>query len=211
MKRMLLTAAASSLIALAAPAVASAHKPSCHHHHHGCAKHHARGSRVVRFGSLTSQTSSTRPTSPSTPTSTPTPPTPEPAGTIESFNKETGELTIKLKDGSTVTGKVTESTEIRCLPASSTESSDPDSRGDEESGTEGDSREQHSGPGTSSSGDDISGGEGGDDISGGEGDDEGGQASSCGTEALTPGTTVAEAELRIGPSGDVWESVTLVK
>src|SRR5882762_9328852 len=122
MKRMLLAALATSMLALFAPAIAAARHG---HHHRGHArthKGHAKTSRVVLFGSASALTTSATPTTPIVK------PEIEKAGTIESFKEgppKEGLLTIKLTDGSTVSGKVTEQTEIRC-PTPPPEGSDND-------------------------------------------------------------------------------------
>jgi hypothetical protein len=201
---MLIAAASSSMLALAAPGLASAaHKSKCHHHaHHACANsRHASRARVLTFGRPSSTTLT--PGSPSAPTAPASEP-PETAGTVASFTG--GVLTITLKDGSTVSGKVTESTELRCQSgAPPTEASDDDQNGDEASGGNGDDGAPQGGPLAGTHGDDMSGG--------GDGGDGGaaGQPSTCTTAALVPGAVVAEAELSVGgSSGAVWDHVDLI-
>src|SRR5450631_445729 len=100
MKRIaLITSTAAVLVALALlPAVASAR--SHHHRHH----HAATKARLRTFGAATS-----------TSTSTSTTPATESAGTVTSFTA--GVLTIKLTDGTIITGKVTTATELKCESA----------------------------------------------------------------------------------------------
>lgn len=202
MKRMLIAAASSSMLALAAPGLASAaHKSKCHHHaHHACAKsRHASRARVLTFGRPSSTTLT--PGSTSTPT-VPASEPPETAGTVASFTG--GVLTITLKDGPTVAGKVTERTELRCQSgAPPTETGDDDQNGDEASGGNGDDGAPQGGPLAGSHGDDMSGAGGGED--GGAG-----QPGTCTTAALVPGAVVAEAELSVGGSGAVWDHVDLI-
>lgn len=131
------------------------------------------------------------------------------AGTISSFDATTGKLTITLLDGGTVTGLVTEGTEIKCEGV--------DDRLTRRShGGGGD----NSGPG---SGDDNGGQvEPGDDHGGrGEpepGDDHGGETPpvgapagemTCGTESLVPGALVGEAELRLEGGSAVFDEIEL--
>ncbi len=130
------------------------------------------------------------------------------AGTIATFDASTGKLTIALLEGGTITGLVTEGTEIRCEGV--------DDRLDRRDRGGGDS----SGPG---SGDDNGGQvEPGDDHGGrGEpepGDDQGGETppvgapegeASCSVAALVPGAVVGEAELRLEGGGAVFEEVEL--
>jgi hypothetical protein len=203
MKRMLIAAAMTSMLALAAPGLASAaHKSKCHHHaHRACAKsRHASRARVLTFGGPSSAAPTAGTTGTGTaPTALSTPA--EPAGTVASFTG--GVLTITLKDGSTVSGNVTEKTEIRCQSATPTpEGGDDDQNGDEASGGNGED-ESHGAPGLSSHGDDMSGG--GDGQEG-----NGGQPSTCTTAALVPGAVVGEAELSVGSSGAVWDHVDLI-
>ncbi|HEY4450094.1 MAG TPA: hypothetical protein VGN13_00690 [Solirubrobacteraceae bacterium] len=198
MKRMLLAAATSTIVALAAPGMASAHKAKCHgRSHHACTHvrnaHHA---RVLSFGTALSPTGSA-PTG-----TTPTAPGGE-AGKVASF--EGGVLVITLNDGSTVSGKVTEQTELRCESATAAEGNqgddNSDGNGDENSGGNGDDS-THSGPGMSSTGDDMS--------SGGDGED-GPAPTTCTTAALVKGAVVREAELSVSSAGSVWEHIDLIQ
>jgi hypothetical protein len=217
MKRMLLTAATTTVMALAAPALASAahHSNSaCHRRaHHACAHvRHAHRAKLLTFGtpvpSTGSGTSSTSgsgstPPAPSVPTSSGDS-SGETAGTVTSFTG--GVLTITLNDGTTVSGKVTEETEIHCSPAVPTEGSEGDDHEGGEAGGD-DGEDSHGGEsGASVHGADMSSG-GSDD--GGEGDH--GSSSACTTEDLLPGTVVREAELSVGGSGAVWDHVDLIK
>jgi hypothetical protein len=178
MRRIVLMAVAASALALAAPGVASAHHSR--HHHRSL---HARKARVRHFGSVAN---STAPTTTGSVT---------PAGKVKSFNE--GVLTITLADESTVSGKVTEDTELRCLtPGSGGGDDEGDDRGDS---TRAVMSDHH--------GDGVAGDSQGDDDQGG-GDDHP-PSSTCTATALTPGATVLGAELRIGPGGAVWEEIVL--
>jgi hypothetical protein len=191
---MLLAAATSSLFALAAPSLASARHSKCHgRSHHACSHvRHAHHARIVKFGASASTTAPSG--------TTPTAPTGETAGKVASF--EGGVLTITLNDGSSVSGKVTEQTEISCQSATPTSGDDADEQGDESSGGNG---EDSSHVRLSSRGDDLSAGGGGDD------DEDGGQSSSCTSTALVPGAVVREAELSIGGGGSVWKHIDLIQ
>ena len=132
----------------------------------------------------------------------PASPSGETAGTVTSFTG--GVLTITLTDGSTVSGKVTEGTEINCQSAT------PASSGDDEAGSD-DSGSDDSGTSSttarvsshdSGSGD---GEDGQDDSQGTEGQQ------SCTTAALVPGAVVREAELSVSASGAVWHQVDLIQ
>lgn len=119
----------------------------------------------------------------------------ENAGTVTAFAD--GELTITLFDGGTLTGKVTEDTEIRCDDDAKTAlaSHDPedDERGDDDGDDEGDDDSGEHRHGDRDHGDCRHDG----------GDDE------CGTDALTAGRAVAEAELKVSSDGRVWQEIEL--
>lgn len=128
------------------------------------------------------------------------------AGTISSFDASTGKLTIRLREGGTVTGLVTKGTEIKCEGVD-------DRRARRDHGSD------DSGAG---SGDDNGGQtEPGDDNGGrGEaepGDDHGGDTTagapageaSCSVASLVPGAVVGDAELRLEGGSTVFEEVEL--
>jgi hypothetical protein len=114
-----------------------------------------------------------------------------PAGTITSFTD--GVLTITLNDGSTVSGKVTDATEIHCQAAQPTEmQNDELSSGDDsgdQSGDQGDGSDDQ--------------GDGSDD----QGEDQGEQM--CGPSALAPRAAVQDAVLGISSAGAIWDNVDL--
>ncbi|MFL5873778.1 MAG: hypothetical protein ACJ75T_09955 [Solirubrobacterales bacterium] len=149
----------------------------------------------------------------------------EQAGTIASFDTESGRLTINLFGGDTISGLVDESTEIKCEDnGSSASASDSGSgSGEEESG------DDHGGEGEEEPGDDHGGqgqepgddnggeGEHGDDNSGPgsansgpghDGDDDHG-ARLCTTAELVPGAVVEEAELNLTNGQAVFHEVEL--
>lgn len=189
MRRILTTAVASSLLALALPAAASAH----HSARHAAVRHHRRHHRahtvVFRAGSVRTLPGTTAPTTPSTPTSS------EPAATITSF--ENGVLKLTLADGSTVSGKVTERTEIECRAANQQAGDDNDGNDDQGDDQGNDSQ---GGPGSGSFSKIH-----GDDEQGGGNDEEG----TCGVSSLTPGAKVAEADLAVTSTGSFWEKIEL--
>lgn len=207
MRRAMLAALSVIALALASPGAALAHHGHRGHHHKGQAKaHHARV-HFEHFGAP-APTSSDTPTGSSgeeTKTASPTTASPtEVVGTVASFENEV--LTITLNDGSTVKGKVTSSTEIECMATSPTP---PIPSSAEES------RQDDKGSGDDQSGDrdqQSSDEEGRSKEEGGESEPETAAAEpACGTAALTPGTSVREAELKIGPGGTEFESIELVK
>jgi len=198
MKRMLLMAVTSSVLALAAPTVASAH----HAKHHGAShKRHAKRARVVTFG-----TAALAPASPTTTSPAPTTPTGETAGTVKSFEK--GVLTITLKDGTAVSGMVTEETRLECQSAtpSPTTGDDDQGAGDDQAGSESG---EH-GASTAHAAD--HGSQQSEDGSDDQGDgSSGGSQQSCTTAALVPNAVVGEAELKLSSAGAVWEKVQLLQ
>jgi hypothetical protein len=124
----------------------------------------------------------------------------ENAGTVTSFAD--GELTITLFDGGTLTGKVTDETEIKCHDddadrARAAHDHGDDDEGDDDHGDRG---------GRDGSDDDHGDRDDGDDD---HGDCRGDDDEECGTEALTAGRAVAEAELKITSEGRVWEEIEL--
>jgi hypothetical protein len=138
----------------------------------------------------------------------------ENAGTVESFAN--GVLAIKLVDGTTLSGKVTEQTEIECETAGRFESDeqddgergdDDDDRGRDESGDRGDRDDDEDGD---RGGRDDDEDEDDDRARGsGAGDDD--DETPCGPEALTAGAVVHEAELNASSDGAVFTEVELVK
>lgn len=136
------------------------------------------------------------------------------AGTISSFDASPGKLTIALLDGGSVTGLVTEGTEIKC-------------EGVDDRRARRDHGGDNGGPGSGGSGQtepgDDHGGRGepepGDDHGGQNepGDDNGGEApagapegeATCGTESLVTGAVVGDAELRLEAGSAVFEEIEL--
>ena len=178
MRRILIAMLACSLAALVVPAAASAH----HHRHHGLA-HRARAHRHHRHAHMVViAPAAAKP-------AVETPPTSEPVATVASF--EEGVLKITLPDGSTVSGKVTETTSIGCGCSHDFQGGAPGF--------------QHEGsPWQHDNGDDNNQG----DF---QHDDEQGptQSEECGVSALVAGAKVKEAELSVSGAGAFWEKVEL--
>ncbi len=108
----------------------------------------------------------------------------ENAGTIESFDAATGKLTIKLFGGDSVSGLVTEDTEVEC----GADDAKASNHGDDDHGDD--------------EGDDDHGDRGDDD----HGDDDG---EDCGTEALTAGREVEEADLKLASGKATFREIEL--
>ena len=109
----------------------------------------------------------------------------EQSGVIDSFDATTGKLTVKLVNGDSLTGTVNSGTEIECEAPATTRHDGED----------------NSGPG---SGDDNQG-----DDNDDQGENENENEGNCGTNALTQGTIVREAELRLTSAGAVFEEIQL--
>ncbi len=137
----------------------------------------------------------------------------EQAGTIVSFDEETGRLVIDLFGNDTVAGLVTDGTEIKCEDDGATVSSEGSGRGETEPGDDnGGEDEVGDDHGEDNSGPDD---DGGDDNSGPsdnsgpghEGDDD--RDRLCTTAELVPGAVVEEAELEIENGQAVFHEVEL--
>ncbi|HEX8753308.1 MAG TPA: hypothetical protein VF731_07815 [Solirubrobacterales bacterium] len=139
----------------------------------------------------------------------------ENAGTIASFDKETGKLTIALFGGETITGLVTEETEIECGCNHGAEeegavTSSDQQGGEGQQGEDGPDEGEMGGP--SGQGAEEEGGDGPNHESGDDGSDQGSQSSSsCSTEDLVVGTTVKEAELQVGNGVATFSKIELGK
>ena len=199
MRRTNITLSAVLMLLAFAPASALAR-----HHHR---RHHSHA-RIERFGrDVTSGTTTSS--------------SADSAGTVVSFSG--GVLKLMLADGSTVSGSVTNDTELECMAPEQ-----PQTIHEEGDGGSGD----QSGSGDNQSGSDDNQAQGSDDQSAGE--DQGDAAerndnqaedqnendaaeqndnedaqSNCSTGDLMPNTVVREAELRLSSAGGVWKKVEL--
>lgn len=170
MRRFSLAAIAGAVVLAVTPALASAHR------HHSRA-HHFRA-RTEHFGGVTkADSSTTQPTTPSAPTTSNV--------TVASLTN--GVLTLTLADGSTVSGQVTDSTEVVCSAAASTQTDDGEDNGGGDQGGSGDDNG------------------GGDDQGGGHGQG----STGCGLADLLPNAVVTAAELRFTSAGADWERIEL--
>lgn len=158
----LLAMALGAVALLALPGVASAKH---HHGDHARGRHHAHASHV--------QTTAV-----------------EEAATIASFDPTSGKLTIALAGGESITGLVTEDTEIKCEGIDQRRDGGGDQPGDDDGGDSWDSGHQLEEPPAT-----------------GEEDGEGEAA--CTTAALTPGSMIGGAELRIEGGSAVFKEIEL--
>lgn len=111
----------------------------------------------------------------------------QPSGTIQSFDPETGKLTIALPNEEAVSGLVTDRTKIKCEDEHApdvTASRNHLRHGEEEPG------DDHGGRGPS-------------------GHDDNGTGADCTTSDLIAGAVVTDAELEIEHGGASWDEVEL--
>ncbi len=123
----------------------------------------------------------------------------ENAGTIQSFDAETGRLAIALFGGETLSGLVSSETEIECEHQEESTTASASHAGGDNSGpgnSEEEPGEDNSGPGSSNSGP-------------GNNDDENENEGNCTSADLVPGATVEEAELRAVNGTATFEKVEL--
>lgn len=130
----------------------------------------------------------------------------QPSGTIQSFDAETGRLTIMLLDEETVSGLVTDRTRIRCedehspdisnLRHGETEPGDDNGGQGEEPGDD-DGSEDNSGPGSSDPG------------GGPSGNGDNGNGANCTTSDLIVGAVVQVADLEIEHGTATFDEVEL--
>jgi hypothetical protein len=137
----------------------------------------------------------------------------ENAGTIASFDATTGKLVINLFDNDTISGLVTEETEIKCEGVDSSSSASASSGEPEPGDDHGDHSEE---PGDDNGqgnqpGDDNGGGDSGrgSSNSGSDGQDDNGGEGDCTTADLTPGTVVQQAELEVQNGAATFHEVEL--
>jgi len=184
MRKLVITSLAG-LLALSAPALAQARS---HHAKHHQGRHHHSHVLFLRPASKSSTGALAGPQGPGSPSE-------ETAGSVTTF--EGGVLTVTLNDGTKVTGKVTEHTEIKCEPAQETAHA-------ADHGGEGGEDSQGSSSGDENQGRDDQGDDDQNDQ------EEHGEPPQCGTSSLVAGALVREAKLRVSSSGAVFEEIELV-
>lgn len=127
----------------------------------------------------------------------------ENAGTIESFDAATGRLTISLFGGDSISGLVTDQTQIKCEDE---HSPDVTARASH-SGEEADDEDDNSGPGNGN--EDNSGPGSSHSNRGPSGHDDNGTGANCTTSDLVVGATVEEAELELEHGVATFDEVEL--
>lgn len=131
----------------------------------------------------------------------------EKAGTIQSFDQETGKLTIALFGGDTISALVTDQTRIRCEDEHSPDVSMHARHGEEESGDDNGGNGEE--PGDDHGGGDNSGPGSSNSGRGPSGHDDNGTGANCTTSDLIVGATVQEAELELEHGTATFEEVEL--
>ena len=129
----------------------------------------------------------------------------EQAGVIESF--EGGTLTIRLATGGTITGAVTDATEVECESEHEAEDAESHSRLHASAADEPGDTEDEPGDDEGDDGD-HQGDEHGDHED--EGEDDGGEHA-CSADDLQVGVPVHEAELELTADGAVFKQVQLIR
>jgi hypothetical protein len=210
MRRIVLSTVGVAAIALTPGVALARHGHGAGHRHH----HHARVRVEVFRGAAQPGSGSSGSLgsggSPNTPASTN-------AGTIASFAN--GVLTIKLADGSNVSGMVTRDTEIECTTAQdAAQASTADHGGpsgndgsDNGSATQTQPPTSDNGAGDQNAADGNGVADDQNDAADDPNDAAGNDANqpACGPSSLTAGSAVREAVLRIGPGGSVFSKVEL--
>lgn len=226
MRRFAFIAVLAAALGLTVPgaALAKSHHNARSHHSRNHRRGHARTLRLTPASVNSSDSSTTDNGSSATPAS-------DSIGMVGKFDGTT--LTLNLNDNSTVSGQVNRSTEIECVaaPSSAQTASTRDHGGSGESGDSGSGDGNSSSPSSTTTSSTETGDDNGqndqaqeneqneqaqDNEQNEQGDDNGtggdqneGQQN-CGTSALTPGTKVRSAELRISSSdGSVFRKIVL--
>jgi hypothetical protein len=129
----------------------------------------------------------------------------EQAGVVDSF--EGGVLVIRLATGGTITGTVTDATEVECESEGEAEGEESHSLRDARSADEPGDAEDDPGDGE---GDHEDGDTEGDHHDGDAGDEDGEHEDACSIDHLQTGVAVHEAELSLTGEGAVFTEVQLV-
>jgi len=133
----------------------------------------------------------------------------EQAGVVTSF--ENGMLTVDLANGTSVTGLVTDATEIGCETEDSEEADHDDDRPVRRASKDGDDSDDGSGPGDGDRVDEPRDDDDDGDVDGEDADEFHEDGSQCSSADLVPGARVHEAELNATSDGLVFEEVELLR
>jgi hypothetical protein len=131
----------------------------------------------------------------------------EGAGTVASFDGTT--LTINLFNGGSVSGLVTDATEVDCDNGDDQGDEDGDNEGDGDSGSDDKSASSDTTTSDDDPGDDD-GDQGDDDPGDDDGDQGDDDGSSCSSADLVEGATVQEAELELEHGDAVFTDIELI-
>jgi Ni/Co efflux regulator RcnB len=200
----------AALCLIAAPSVALAQRDSGQSHKRSKKHQVHKKFKKAKVRQVVGSSAST-----TTPSSTTPPPSPATTASITKFDTTTGDLTITLSNGKAYTATVTNRTEIDCqsgaLPtARAADHGDDNNEGDGNRGSNSqvdnpsNNQVDNRGRGNDDDSDD-------DQNDDGDEDDNGTSQVACDQTALTPGTQVTEAELRIDAAGSTWKKLELVK
>jgi hypothetical protein len=136
----------------------------------------------------------------------------EQAGVVSSFNQSTGDLTIDLANGGSVTGRVTAATEVKCETENEAEDHETHAIASHDGENSGPGSE-NSGPGSGDDRGDDNPGEVENENENEQGDERGedeARRDECPAGALAQGARVHEAELNVLSSGAVWTEIELL-
>jgi hypothetical protein len=182
MRKTLLVVVASGALVALTPATALAKHHGRRHHTHARIHH-------TRIGDPAAPTAPTTSTAPAM---------------VASYSTTTHVLMLTLSDGTSVSGTITNSTNLVCVPPPGTQPTGDDNGGGDDQGG-GDQGGGDQGGGDQGGGD--NGGGWHHDGDGGGGGDQSNQ--SCSTANLTTGTPVQFADLSVGQGGANWDTVVL--
>lgn len=142
----------------------------------------------------------------------------EGAGSIESYDPETGRLRINLFGGDVIAGWVTDETEVECDRGDDHGDEDGDGEGGDggpgegegEDGVEGDEVDSLTRDGDELEGEEPGDEESGDDEGEDEADDDSDEESACSVDDLVAGAIVQEAHMHLSGDGVIFEEIELL-
>lgn len=142
----------------------------------------------------------------------------EGAGSIESYDPETGRLRINLFGGDVIAGWVTDETEVECDRGDDHGDEDGDGEGGDggpgegegEDGVEGDEVDSLTRDGDELEGEEPGDEESGDDEGEDEADDDSDEESACSVDDLVAGAIVQEAHMHLSGDGVIFDEIELL-